>query len=228
MDYNPSAPGGGPATTLAAGLQTALQELLDLGRSRRDDFCLAAESHWDRAARSTNASYARYFSGRHLPTFAAAFPEQRQTCAVTGPHDFGLVNNAIRYGHVISLEPVWMHGDADDVPILRDHVGRALALRRRLRGEIWDSRLVDPHDWTLDNETVEHCAHESLTHGRQSLVLTHFATEPQTVTVAQRGNRIGFDVHRLDGTVERVGVDRTIALGVDEVVVLTAPTGREP
>lgn len=224
MDYNPKAPGN-PATTLATGLQQAMSELYQKGRRERDDFCLAAESHWDRLPQFANASYARYFSAEHFPTFAAVFPEHRETCCVTGPHDFGLVNNAIRYGHIVSLEPECMHGSAADVPVLADYLRDVLALRRRLAPWIWDSRLVDP--WTWETRSVEGnvlvAAHRSMSGRGDALVLNHFERTPQTVTVRMRDNAdVNLSIHRLSRDVEHVAGETTVTVDADEVVVIVA------
>lgn len=227
MDYNPDAPGT-PATTLGAGLQAAMAELLAEGRRERDDFCLAAESHWDRIPRFANASYARYFSATHLPTFAAVFPEHRQTCAVTGPHDFGLVNNSLRFGHVISLEPAWMHGSASDVPVTAGYVRRALEFRRGLRGWIWESSLIDPWRWSVDGDDVFASAHSPWDGRGEALVLNHFELEPRTVHVARRagaGERL--TVHRI-GSEPTPLEDGRIEIGRDEVVVVTAAAPATP
>ncbi|WP_136709009.1 DUF6259 domain-containing protein [Agromyces sp. H66] len=221
MDYNPDAPGT-PATTLAVGLQSAMEELLEEGRREREDFCLAAESHWDRTPRFANASYARYFTGDHLPTFAAVFPEHRQTCAVTGPHDFGLVNNSLRFGHIISLEPAWMHGSASDVPVTSEYVRRALEFRRGLRGWIWESSLVDPWGWIVEEpDAVSSSAHASWDGRGEALVLNHFETGARTVRIRRRADAGELlTVHRIGLPPEPLTGEVTIA--PDEVVVVTA------
>src|SRR5207237_1006080 len=90
------------------------------------DFAIASETHWDRAFPYVDASYARYFGADHLPTVDYTFPEFRATCCVTGPADFGLVNNCLRYRHIINLEPRCLHGSTVAVP----HTARGAAAAR--------------------------------------------------------------------------------------------------
>jgi hypothetical protein len=165
------------------GCLTAIDELLSAGRERTPGFALASESHWDRMVSRASAAYARFFSGDHLPVLATVFPEYKQTCCVTGPADYFLVNNCLRYGHIISLEPRYMHGDADDVPDLASYVRDVLRLRRQLRHVLWNSRLADPADWTVSEPDVYLGAHKAINADAAALVLHHAAQHPRTVTV---------------------------------------------
>jgi hypothetical protein len=102
IDYNPSVPLP-RASALMQGTWETLRDFLAQARARNPRFCLASETHWDRAIPFVDACYARFFSREHLPTIGYTFPEFRQTCCITGHYDYGMVNNCLRYGHIVNV-----------------------------------------------------------------------------------------------------------------------------
>jgi hypothetical protein len=159
---------------------------LALARVINPNYCLAAETHWDRLLPYVHATYARHWAEDAPQIVAATFPEFRQTCCVTGPSDFALVAKCLRHGHIINIEARCLHGSIDDVPLMCGFVRAALALRRALRHLLWDARLVDPHPTTLTADpAVKFSLHQSRARPREhALVLSHFAAEPQSAVVA--------------------------------------------
>ena len=92
-----------------------------------------------------------------------------------------MVNNCIRYGHVVNLEMRCLHGDASDAPELARYVGTVLSLRRELSSVLWDSRLIEPIEVGLELDTDEglHCSvHRSLGAAGGAVVMNHFQTAP--------------------------------------------------
>ncbi|MBO0802688.1 MAG: hypothetical protein J2P25_06380 [Nocardiopsaceae bacterium] len=187
VDYAPDNPAPRDSA-VPAGTLEALRLVHSRARQADPDFGIASEAHWDRAMPYLEASYSRFFDMDHLPTFAAAFPEYRQSCCITGDFDYGLVNNCLRYGHIINVEARCLHGDAGDVPHLARYVAEALRVRRSLRDRIWDSRLVDPaHARVHGAPSIRYCLHRGrgtgTGSGAHTLVLNHFEREARTVTV---------------------------------------------
>src|SRR5262249_1273909 len=158
-----------------AGCLDVLRAFHQAARSAIPDFAIASETHWDRAFPYVDASYARYFGADHLPTVDYTFPEFRATCCVTGPADFGLVNNCLRYRHIINLEPRCLHASTVDVPHLARYVAEVLRLRRELRGVLWDSRIVEPREVERAGDGGMRCGvlHSLLGEGKAA-VLHHF------------------------------------------------------
>ncbi len=112
--------------------------------ARSPRFCLASETHWDRAISFVDASYSRFFSREHLPTVGYTFPEFWQSCCITGHYDYAMINNCLRYGHLVTVEARCLHGSAADAPKLAAYVKEALRLRRDLWETLWHSRVVGP------------------------------------------------------------------------------------
>ena len=129
IDYEPLLPPPRGQTMTAGALRT-LRAFLEEARAENPRFRLAAEYYWDRTVPFVDAFYSRFFSEEHLPTTARAFPEYRQSCCVTGHRDRGLVNNCLRYSHVVNVEARCLHGSADDAPELGAYVGEVLTMRR--------------------------------------------------------------------------------------------------
>jgi hypothetical protein len=164
----------------------------------------------------------------HLPTFAAAFPEYRQSCCVTGDFDFGLVNNCLRFGHIINVEARCLHGSAADVPHLGRYVAEALRVRRLLRDRIWDSRLVDPRQAGVHGSgPVLHSLHRGLRSGMHTLVLNHFGAEPRTVTVEPPHDSAAATVYRPFTLPGEVALPAEIDVPPDEFVIVAFHGGSE-
>jgi len=180
---NPLPRGDGvPAGTLAA-----LAEFYQQARQELPGFCIASEAHWDRIVPYVDASYSRFFTNDHLPTFGVAFPEYRQSCCITGDYDYGLVNNCLRYGHIINVEAECLHGTAADAPHLSAYVAEALRLRRSLKHRIWHSRLADPGRETVRGPEGLRVSRHIGRGGEETFVLNHFEPQPMTAEVAPFG-----------------------------------------
>jgi hypothetical protein len=174
-------------TAIPQGIVETLQAYFHQATQADPQFRLASEVHWDRAVPFIDASYSRFFSRDHLPTFGHTFPEYRQSCCITGDWDFGLVNNCLRFGHIINVEGRCLHGTAAAVPTLSRYVAEALRTRRVLWDVLWRSTLVEP---TLVDVTgppeVLYGLHQSWDGPRQALVLNHFERRDPRVTINHR------------------------------------------
>ncbi|MBO0707187.1 MAG: hypothetical protein J2P44_02395 [Candidatus Dormibacteraeota bacterium] len=220
IDYDPVADGRRD-DSLVNGIWTTLAAFLEDARAEVPDFALASESHWDRAIPLVDASYSRFFSEQHLPTTGYAFPEYKQSCCIVGDQDRGLVNNCLRYGHIINIEAKCLHGTAADVPGLAAYTRELLALRRRLWDVLWDGHLAEPAGFTVDAEPdLLYSLHRDAAGRRSALVLNHFARTPRQARVCLDGERAGeVSVHRPGRPAQRVAGPIELKIGPDEVVV---------
>lgn len=223
IDYSPDNPmdrdRSGPE-----GVRATLERFVAKARAVNPDFAIASEVHWDKIINMVDASYSRFWATDHLPTFAATFPEYRQSCCITGRWDYGLVNNCIRYGHIINLEGDCLHSDARAMPELARYVAEVLRLRRSLRHRIWDSRLIDPSLISINGSSeVRVGLHESVSDGARTVVLNHFSPEPQTVTVQDEGGGAGI-LHRPHQKAQRVSLPAQVTIDRDEVVIVELST----
>ncbi len=188
IDYSPDNPAPRDAA-LPNGLLETLQKFSQRARASNPDFRIASELHWDRAVGIVDASYSRFFAADHLPTFEHTFPEYRQSCCITGDYDYGLVNNCLRFGHIINLEARCLHGTAKDVPLLAAYIKEALRIRRQLKDYIWNSKIVEPGMLTVDGpQEMFYSLHESHSNSHKySLVLNHFQQEPLQAKISYPG-----------------------------------------
>lgn len=221
LDFSPTSPRPIDLAVQVGGLET-LAEFHRQARAVRPDFCIASETHWDRTFPYVDAAYSRFFSIEHLPTIGYTFPEFRESCCVTGPVDFGLVNNCVRYRHIINVEARCLHGSIADQPQLARYVAETLRLRRQLRPVLWDSRLVEPLGVELSHDgTVKYSVHHSLETSRKAVVLNHFEERIQrgrlAIPEATRSNAVLYRPFKRPEEV-RLPVDLTV--DVDEVVVV--------
>jgi hypothetical protein len=204
------------------GAWETLREFLGRGRARNPRFCLASETHWDRAIPFVDASYSRFFSAEHLPTVGYTFPEFRQSCCITGHYDYGMVNNCLRYGHIVNVEARCLHGSAADAPKLAAYVREALRLRRSLWAVLWHSRVVEPLgvEQRGDGEVLLGL-HRSRTTGGAALVLNHFAPEARTAVIDLPGEAVdAVTVHRPFTAPSTGRLPLEVRLEPDEVAIL--------
>jgi hypothetical protein len=219
IDYSPDNPAQKDA--IPAGTLQTLRRFRDEAQRLNPDFCIASEVHWDRAVPFVEASYSRFFGIDHLPTFAAAFPEYRQSCCVTGDFDYGLVNNCLRFGHIINVEARCLHGTISDVPELGRYVAEALRVRRSLRDRIWDSRLIDPGQASVSGASqVLRSLHRGTRSGLHTLVLNHFDGSPHAVRIDPSLNSAEATVFRPFASPERVSLPAEVGVPADEFVVV--------
>lgn len=220
IDYEPSLTGPRDQSMTASVLRT-LRAFLEEARAGNPGFCLAAECHWDRTIPFVDASYSRFFSDEHIPTTGRTFPEYRQSCCITGHWDRGLVNNCLRYGHVINIEARCLHGSAADAPELAAYVREVLALRRSLRPVLWESRLAEPLALELDADPeVRSNLHESCQGKGAALVLNHFSRRARKARLAAWEGVAEVQVHRPGTAPRRAPLPLELELAPDEVAVL--------
>lgn len=174
LDYTPDNPVSPDRASMQGVLET-IEDYYQQSRAENPNYRLACEAHWDRLIPFVDAAYARFFSTNHKPTFEHTFPEFRQTCCITGDFDFGLVNNCLRFGHIINVEARCIHGTVGDVPQLGHYIAEALRVRRQLRDVLWDSTLIEPvHVQVKASESLLYALHQSRSTHRHALVLNHF------------------------------------------------------
>lgn len=219
IDFSPDNPA--PRDAMPAGVLETLGRFRDEARRTYPDFCIASELHWDRAVPFVEASYSRFFGTDHLPTFAAAFPEYRQSCCVTGDFDYGLVNNCLRFGHVINVEARCLHGSVSDVPHLGRYVAEALRVRRSLRNRIWDSTLIDPGQAGVSGDPrVRYALHRGTRSALHTLVLNHFDASPHAVRIDRFRDSPAATVFRPFAAPEQVSLPAEVEVPADEFVVV--------
>lgn len=180
MDGHPDLQHLPPDLSVTAPVVEAFAKHRAMTDTRRKDYGLASETHWDRLFPYVEASYARHWHEDAIQSIAVTFPEFRQTCCITGSSDFALVANCIRLGHIINIEANCLHGSIAEEPLMREFVSKALALRRGLWDVLWMGRIIDPvpHVEVEADPKVKFTLHESRTErGTYALVLNHFSKE---------------------------------------------------
>jgi hypothetical protein len=181
LDYH-GPEGLSPTRSMPQGVIDSMRGFRDAALARNPGFGFASETHWDRLLPFTDASYSRYFEWDHLPSIGVAFPEFRQSCAVPGHYDTMLVNNSIRFGHVINIEAENLHGTMDEAEPIAGYTAEVLKLRRGLSDVLWDSCLIEAPDLSIEHDGgVLWSVHKSLGSSQRAVVLTHAEETAQSV-----------------------------------------------
>ncbi len=225
VDYHPDLVDG-RGVSMQEGMLEVMRRFALEARAMVPDFDIASETHWDRMVPFMSATYSRFFSATHLPTFAHAFPEIRQSCCVTGPSDFNMVNNCLRYGHIVNIEGRCLHGTAADAPVTARYAAAALGLRRSLRHVLWDGRPQLPsapgvrmeHDGMLAGRFV------SADGATTALVLNHWQDGARRVSLREIAGRDSGEVtvHSVGAEPRRVSLPAELAVEPEQVLVVVA------
>jgi hypothetical protein len=220
IDYSPDNPAPKDAA-LVRGTLEVLEAFYHQARATNPNFCIATEAHWDRAMPFVDASYSRFFSNDHLPTYGHTFPEFRQSCCVTGDWDFGLVNNCLRFGHIVNVEARCLHGTASDALPLSRYVAAVLGLRRSLWEALWHSTVVEPVGVTVDaSPQMFFNLQRSWQSQQETLVLNHFERIDQQAKIDYPERYKGAVIHRPGHEPTRVTLPATLTVPKDEVAVV--------
>jgi len=180
--------GRSPTASMPDGILRTLGRFREQALATNPSFSLGSETHWDRAIPMVDASYSRFFELDHLPTIGYSFPEFRQSAAIPGPTDKPLVNNSVRFGHIINVEPAYLHGTMADAAPLDAYVAEVLRLRRSLSHVLWDSRLLEPIDLEMAHSgEMLASVHRSLDGAQRAVVLTHLEEAAQSAKVDLAG-----------------------------------------
>lgn len=221
LDYAPDNPAPRDAALVSGVLET-LEAFYRAARETESSFRIASEVHWDRAVPFVDASYSRFFSADHIPTFGHTFPEYRQSCCVTGDWDYGLVNNCLRFGHIINVEARCLHGISSDAPTLSRYVAEALRIRRELWDVLWHSRVVEPPAGLVDaSSELLYSLHHSWEGEREALVLNHFQPNGVMAQITRPGGTRSATLYRPFQTPERVDLPASVEVPRDEFLVAT-------
>ncbi len=165
---------------------TIMTEAKAYGQVANPDFHLATEAWLDRMVPIVDAAYTRFFTRDHIPVLEYVFPEYRLTNCIMGLDD-GLINNCVRYGHILNIEARNLHGTASDEPVLAAYAAEVLRIRRRLRGVLWYGRLMEPRGVAVDNPKVTFTLFTEARGGARALVLTHFERGAERVAITVEG-----------------------------------------
>ena len=187
---------------------------------------LALETGWDRLMPYAEVTYCRFFGQDHIPVQEVTFPEVKATCCVCGQFDFGLVNNCIRYGHVLALEGDYLWGTSADVPAIVPYVREVLRMRRGLMENLWWASIVEPDfaevnaDGPLRVGAFKAWDEMPPSGTRHALVVHHFEAEAVDVRVELRAPYTRAAVHRPSAEFSLQDAPLELRVGRDEVVVL--------
>jgi hypothetical protein len=224
LDFNPSL-AGTPSTRFHRALEETVREFI-ARLDRHPNFAVVTESGWDRVMPYCEAALTRYFEREHLPVQELAYPDVRVTTTVVADSDTNTVNNALRYGHVICLEPHYSHDDLTSLPNLTRYIREVSKLRRHLRGLLWDGTIADPTCVEVVGDDVLYGVFTPTTvsssNGQLAVVLNHFQDAPRAATIACPNKPGAAIVYRPFREPERVDVPLELVVPPGEYVVLVA------
>ncbi|MFP3466477.1 DUF6259 domain-containing protein [Leifsonia sp. SIMBA_070] len=167
----------------------------------RPDFLFAGEAVYDREFEAYGLSYHRSENRHHLPLHRYTAPAQQMMTAVTGFDDRNMVNQALLYRYIVSLEPYNFTGRLTDFPATVAYNRRMHELRVAARKWVWDGRFSDTIGATVTDEAGS-IAHPytvfSAADGSLAVCVANYGTAPVTWTVRMDGAPDSYRVRAVD------------------------------
>lgn len=107
------------------------------------DFLFAGEACYDFEMEAYHVSYHRSENKNHIPLSRYVFPFAPYMTAITGFNDRNMIDQCLMYKYIVSYEPYNFKGHLDDYPLTLEYGKRMDALRKELRGYLWDGEFRD-------------------------------------------------------------------------------------
>jgi hypothetical protein len=224
LDFNRNAPGRIESSAHRALIDT----IGEFAGSLPPGMTLGLETAWDRMMPHAQVTYTRYFGQDHIPVQEIVFPEVKPTCCILGDFDYGLVNNCLRFGHIIATEARYlMAGTVEDLPHLKHYIREALRLRHGLMDNLWWADFVLPsfarieHGGAVKVGAFRSWNEQPESGSRLALVLHHFnrGDEPVRITFADPSYRSAV-LHRPFAEPERVSLPVSASVPQDRVLIV--------
>ncbi|HIS69991.1 MAG TPA: hypothetical protein IAA58_11595 [Candidatus Gallacutalibacter stercoravium] len=172
------------------------KEFYEEASKHNEDFFMAGEGPNDAMCQYYLGNYIRTFEGSvpHAPVWKFFNPDLYVATCLVGFDDREMVNLALTYGYAINYEPYNFKGRVNDVPLTRDYILQALALRKELKDYIWTGTFRHTEGAVVKNEGAPSCKFI------YSLFINR-KTGKQAVVVANQdaGNELVASVALVDG-----------------------------
>lgn len=167
----------------------------------RPDFLFAGEAVYDWEFAAYGLSYHRSENPEHLPLHRYTSPDRQMMTAVTGFDDRNMINQALLYRYVVSLEPYNFKGRLTDIPATVAYNGRMHDLRQAARKWVWDGRFSDTVGATVtheDGRTVHPYTVYTADDGSRAVCVANYDADPVTLRVRISGRTGGLLVRTVD------------------------------
>ena len=116
------------------------RDLIRKSRGRDDAYLMAGESCLDFQTQWYSLSYIRLV-GDHVPVARYADPRREIMIAVSGFNDRDMVNCALRFRYIMSIEPFYFKGNPSDASMTVSYANKVETLRAKYREFLWEGRI---------------------------------------------------------------------------------------
>jgi len=193
FDFNPDLEGGADEV-YCRGLIQCIEEILEFCREINPDFCLSAESPWDKTLQYAEAWWNWHDTLDHVAAQKYTFPEYLPTFPVAQPWDYTHVNNAIRYGYQLLIGPGRFSCSMHDEQTreLSKYIAEVLSIREELKETIYLGDFLDTLEaFVKSSENVKYNTHRNPKTGKRACVLVNQSKEIAEASVEFLGNADG-------------------------------------
>ncbi|MFF9563883.1 DUF6259 domain-containing protein [Leifsonia sp. NPDC014704] len=157
----------------------------------RPDFLFAGEAVYDWEFAAYGLSYHRSENPDHLPLHRYTSPDRQMMTAVTGFDDRNMINQALLYRYVVSLEPYNFKGRLTDIPATVDYNRRMQDLRQAARKWVWDGRFSNTIGASVtyeDGRATHPFTVFTADDGSTAVCVANYSADPLTVRVTIDGS----------------------------------------
>ena len=191
-------------------------------KARGDDgaFLMAGEAMHDFQCQWYSVSYIRLV-GEHVPVARYVDPRREIMIAVSGFDDRDMVNCALRYRYIMSIEPFYFKGNPGDAPQTVSYANKAQALRKKYRQFLWDGEFRDTQDAEVlvGGKPYSEYAVFVGTSGKRAAVVMNAGRRPVSASVKFEGAQHAL-VCATPEQVEAHPVSESVEIPPDSIVVV--------
>lgn len=183
-------------------------------------FLMAGEAMHDFQCQWYSLSYIRLV-GEHVPVARYVDPRREIMIAVSGFDDRDMVNCALRYRYIMSMEPFYFKGNPSDASLTTGYANKVEALRTKYRRYLWDGEFRDTlgAEVTTQNQAYEKYSVFVAKDGKRAVVVMNDGRRPVEVFIKFEGPQNPLGVATPEA-IESVSLKGSVRVPADSVVVV--------
>jgi hypothetical protein len=190
LDFNPRLRTS-PDRSMTEEMLATYQEVLAKCRAVYSDFALASEMCWDRAMPFVDVSYVRMNDvDMDSPALHYTFPEWTSTICATGPGDFNVMNNGMRYGLIWAVQPRNYNDSMDELltqPLSR-YVQELIRIRMKHKDVLFLGRFRDTVGAEVKSDTdVRYSVFQGMDTAGKACLVVNYGNQEASAEVAWTG-----------------------------------------
>lgn len=183
-------------------------------------FLMAGEAMHDFQCQWYSLSYIRLV-GEHVPMARYVDPRREIMIAVSGFDDRDMVNCALRYRYIMSIEPFYFKGNPSDASMTMSYANKVEALRTKYSQYLWEGEFRDTvgAEVAVNGNAYEKYSVFVAPNGKRAVVIVNEGHHPIEAMIKFEGAQ-GSLVSATPESIESKPLQGSVKIPVDSVVVV--------